>query len=101
LLVATAAVVVVATRRTVAGIEIPGDHDADRLHPARHIADALDENLVVVTTPRFTLRGSFPASVLDAKEIESFVILFVATGDGCEILPAAPRQARSGAQFGL
>jgi hypothetical protein len=100
-LVATAAIVVVAPRRTVAGVEITGDHEADRLHPTRHIADALDENLVVVSPARLSLRRAFPAGVLDAEEIEPLVVFVVAASDRRKILSAAPRQARSGAQFGL
>jgi len=98
-------VIVSAPRETVAGVKVPGDHDPDRLDPARHIGDAgetaLREELVVIAVACFRAQSRFAAGLLDPEKIEPFVILVIASGDRGEVVPPAPRQTRRRANFRL
>jgi hypothetical protein len=81
----------VAAASFVAGVEVAGDHDADRLDPTRHVEHrveaALDEDV-------FVLGGPLPprrllTSLLDTEELEALVIVVVTAGDRCEVVAAA------------
>lgn len=93
-----AAVVVAAVRtRATAGVEIAGDHDPDRLHPARHVAHgveaALGDHVVFgmpLLAPRLIVGGIF-----DAEELEPFVVLVIAARHGSEVVAAAAGEARA------
>ncbi|MSR27706.1 MAG: hypothetical protein EXS06_11940 [Planctomycetaceae bacterium] len=90
---------------TVAGIEVPGYHNPDRLDPARHIGDAreaaLRENLIVIAVASFRARCRFAAGLLNPEEIEPFVILVVSAGHRGEVVLPATRQTRRRAEFRL
>jgi hypothetical protein len=82
--------------RPAASVEVAGDHDPDRLHPAGHVAHvvetALGEDLIVFRT---TLAArSLAAGLLDAEEVEPLVILVVAVADGLEVGTTAAGQRR-------
>lgn len=93
-----AAVVIAAVRpRTAAGVEIAGDHDPDRLHPARHVAHGIKAALgddVVFGMPLFAT-WLVVSGILDAEELEPLVVLIVATGYRREVISAAAGEART------
>lgn len=98
-------VVIVAATGAVPGLEVPGDHDADGLHPAWHVDDtaqaALGEDIVVgglAGVPRRCVAGGF----VDADEkVEPFVVLVVLPCNGGEVVTTASRQARGRTEFRL
>lgn len=96
--------IVAASRRTVPGVEVAGDDDADRLHPARHVRDArqpaVGEKLVVVAAAGLGPRR-LPPGILDPEKVEPFVVLVVTSGNRSEIVPAAAGEPRRRTEFGL
>jgi hypothetical protein len=91
-----AAASLVATRRTTAGVEVAGDHDADRLDPAgdveHGIEPALGEDIVLLAIAAASRR--FAARILDAQKLEALVVLLEASGDRCKVVPSAAGECR-------
>ena len=78
--------------------EIARDHDANRLHPARHVEDArqaaLDQHAVVLRPgPWAGLR--IPGRLLDTEELEALVVLLVTARHRREVAAAAAPRAVS------
>ncbi|MEX0669948.1 MAG: hypothetical protein WD060_05780 [Pirellulales bacterium] len=80
----------------VSGIEIAGDHDADRLNPTRHVEHGgeptLDEDVVVFWVTRTP--GRFLPGLFYTEELEPLVILLVTACDRREIVPPSSRKRR-------
>ena len=88
---------VVDTLRPIAGVEIAGDHDPDRLDPTRDVEDrpqpALGEHVVVGrVASRFTARRG--RALLDPEVLESLVVLLESSGHRCEVVAPRPLHAR-------
>lgn len=84
--------------RLVAGVEVGGDHDADGLHPAGHLADrveaAFSEDVVFRMRPLFARGGVAAAGLFDPKKLEALVIFFEPAGHRSEVVTTAARQSR-------
>jgi hypothetical protein len=79
--------------RTAPGIEIPRDHDADRLDPAGHVEHGVEaafgEDLLVLGVSRAARRVL--AGLLDPQEFETLVVLVAAARHRREVIATATR----------
>jgi len=81
----------VAAAAFVAGVEVAGDHDPNRLDPTRHV-----EHRVEATFDEdvFVLGGSLPprrllTGLLDTEELEALVVVVMTAGDRGKVVAAA------------
>ena len=84
----------VAAAALVAGVEVARDHDADRFDPTRYVEHRVE---AAFNKDVFVLGSPLPASrllacLLDAEELETLVVIVVATRDRREVVAAASRE---------
>ena len=86
------------TARGVSGVEVAGNHDADRFDPTGDISHRVEAAfgehvIVVILTPLFTAWLVIPVGILNAEEIKPLVVFVVPSGNRSEVIATAPGEA--------